>query len=107
MATTSYSVTTNEVTIASGATVEFTINWSWGQDTFNDWMPCHAYSEVAGVDGIYIEYRLNVLSTVTRLDTDTGYKPAIGKVIRNEWAGSDPPSDSTTTFRGASIMISG
>jgi hypothetical protein len=106
MAKTSYFLTSNSVTIAYGATVEFT--WTlggagWGEFTFNDWMPCNAYSNVAGVDGNYTDYRLNVLSTIVSRDT----YPAIGKVIRNEWAGSDPPSDSTTTFQGAGIMISG
>jgi len=35
MATTSLGIS-NQVTLAHGATVEFTVSWDWGDQTFNE-----------------------------------------------------------------------
>jgi hypothetical protein len=50
MVTTSLGLS-NQVTLAHGAAVEFTVSWDWGDQTFNDWMPCDAWSD-DGVDGV-------------------------------------------------------
>ncbi|MGC1467688.1 MAG: hypothetical protein WA792_18400 [Pseudolabrys sp.] len=98
MATTSLGIS-NQVTLAHGATVEFTVSWDWGDQTFNDWMPCDAWSD-DGVDGVYGEYRLTVLSSVTK-------HPVLGsnqisKFIRND----DPDTQLNTSFRVAAVKIS-
>jgi hypothetical protein len=98
MATTSLGIS-NQVTLAHGATVEFTVSWDWGDQTFNDWMPCDAWSD-DGVDGVYGEYRLTVLSSVAK-------HPVLGsnqvsKFIRND----DPDTQLNTSFRVAAVKIS-
>jgi hypothetical protein len=98
MTTTSLGLS-NQVTLAHGAAVEFTVSWDWGDQTFNDWMPCDAWSD-DGVDGVYGEYYLTVLSSVAK-------HPVLGsnqisKTIRND----DPDAQLNTSFRVAAVKIS-
>lgn len=97
MVTTSLGIS-NAVHLAPGAAVEFTVSWDWGAETFNDWMPCNAWSD-DGVDGVYPEYYLTVLSSLAQ--TPFGGPILISKSIRN-----DDPSRYNTTFQVAAVKIS-
>jgi hypothetical protein len=88
----------NQVTVAHGATVEFTVNWDWGDQAFNDWMPCAAWSD-DGIDGVYGDYHLTIVSSIAKHWVLGSAQ--ISKVIRND------NSTLNTSFCAAAVIVSG
>lgn len=99
MATTIFGVS-NQVTLAHGAAVEITASWAaWDDRTFNDWMPCAAWSD-DGQDGLFPEYHLTVLSSAAKQPFAGPIQ--ISKILRND----DPGGQLNTSFSAAAVKIS-